>query len=49
MTKKRKLDWLKRDEPRMDEGYENQDVRAEMWMENVSQSAQMKSEEMVSL
>ena len=30
MTKKRKLDQLKRDELRMDEGYENQDVRAEM-------------------
>ena len=44
-----KLDWSKWDEPRMDEGYENRDVRAEMWMENVSQSAQTKSKEMVSL
>ena len=31
------------------EGYESRDVRAKMWMEIVSQSAQMKSEEMVSL
>ena len=25
-----KLNWTKRDEPRMDKGYENRDVRAEM-------------------
>jgi hypothetical protein len=46
---KLKLGQTKQDELRMDEGYENQDVRAEMWIENLSWSAQMKSEEMVSL
>ena len=44
-----KLDWLKRDEPRMDEGDGNRDVWTEMWTENMSWSAQMKSEELVSL
>ena len=48
-SQKPKLGQTKQDEPRMDEGYENQDVRAEMWMENLSRHAQMKSEEMVSL
>ena len=44
-----KLDRSKQDKPRMDEGYENWDVWTEMWTENMSQSAQMKSEELVSL
>ena len=46
---KAKLDWLKWNEPRMGERYENWDVWTEMWTENMSWSAQMKSEELVSL